>query len=225
MKDRAGARTALRPWARRPSTPDAGCCSSRTTPTSARPSATSSRRSGLQVKVAKTGEEGLEAVRRGVDLVLLDLNLPGMDGLEVCRMIRRQAITAHVPIIIVSARADEVDRVLGLEMGADDYMVKPFSLKELAARCRVALRRDGGAGGEAPQGYRDENFEVEFDSYIVRYQGRGDPAHPQGVRALPLHGRAGRAACSPASACSSGSGATRATWRRGASTPTSGASA
>ena len=126
---------------------------------------------GLQVKVAKTGEEGLEAVRRGVDLVLLDLNLPGMDGLEVCRMIRRQTTTAHLPIIIVSARADEVDRVLGLEMGADDYMVKPFSLKELAARCRVALRRTAG-GGEAAQGYHDENFEVEFDSYIVRYQGQ-----------------------------------------------------
>jgi two-component system, OmpR family, alkaline phosphatase synthesis response regulator PhoP len=125
---------------------------------------------GLQVKVAKTGEEGLEAVRRGVDLVLLDLNLPGMDGLEVCRMIRRQNTTAHVPIIIVSARADEVDRVLGLEMGADDYMVKPFSLKELAARCKVALRRASGTN-EAPQGYRDENFEVEFDSFIVRYQG------------------------------------------------------
>jgi DNA-binding response OmpR family regulator len=125
---------------------------------------------GLQVKVARTGEEGLEAVRRGVDLVLLDLNLPGMDGLEVCRMIRRQNTTAHVPIIIVSARSDEVDRVLGLEMGADDYMVKPFSLKELAARCKVALRRASGTN-EAPQGYRDENFEVEFDSFIVRYQG------------------------------------------------------
>ena len=125
---------------------------------------------GLQVKVARTGEEGLEAVRRGVDLVLLDLNLPGMDGLEVCRMIRRQQMTAHVPIIIVSARADEVDRVLGLEMGADDYMVKPFSLKELAARCRVALRRTSTTG-EAPQGYRDENFEVEFDSYVMRYRG------------------------------------------------------
>jgi DNA-binding response OmpR family regulator len=107
-----------------------------------------------------------------VDLVLLDLNLPGMDGLEVCRMIRKQTTTAHVPIIIVSARADEVDRVLGLEMGADDYVVKPFSLKELAARCRVALRRVGANGGDAPQGYRDENFEVEFDSYIVRYQGQ-----------------------------------------------------
>jgi DNA-binding response OmpR family regulator len=125
---------------------------------------------GLSVKVARTGEEGLEAVRRGTDLVLLDLNLPGMDGLEVCRMIRRQQTTAHLPVIIVSARGDEVDRVLGLEMGADDYLVKPFSLKELAARCRVALRRTGPAG-EPPQGYRDENFEVEFDSYLLRYRG------------------------------------------------------
>jgi two-component system, OmpR family, alkaline phosphatase synthesis response regulator PhoP len=125
---------------------------------------------GLSVRVARTGEEGLEAVRKGVDLVLLDLNLPGMDGLEVCRMIRRQQTTAHVPIIIVSARADEVDRVLGLEMGADDYVVKPFSLKELAARAKVALRRSGGTG-EAPQGYRDENWEIEFDAYAVRYKG------------------------------------------------------
>jgi two-component system alkaline phosphatase synthesis response regulator PhoP len=125
---------------------------------------------GLQARVARTGEEGLDLVRRGTDLVLLDLNLPGMDGLEVCRMIRRQPSTAHIPIIIVSARSEEVDRVLGLEMGADDYVVKPFSLKELAARCRVALRRTQD-GGEALQGYRDENLEVEFDAYVARYRG------------------------------------------------------
>jgi DNA-binding response OmpR family regulator len=128
-------------------------------------------KAGLSVRVARTGEEGLEAVRKGVDLVLLDLNLPGMDGLEVCRMIRRQQTTAHLPIIIVSARADEVDRVLGLEMGADDYVVKPFSLKELAARAKVALRRNSGTG-EPPQGYRDENWEIEFEAYVVRYKGQ-----------------------------------------------------
>jgi two-component system, OmpR family, alkaline phosphatase synthesis response regulator PhoP len=127
-------------------------------------------KSGLQVRVARTGEEGLEAVRKGADLVLLDLNLPGMDGLEVCRMIRRQQTTARVPIIIVSARGDEVDRVLGLEMGADDYVVKPFSLKELAARAKVALRRAAGQD-EGSLGYRDENWEIEFDAYVVRYRG------------------------------------------------------
>ena len=128
-------------------------------------------KAGLQVRRAFTGEEGLEAARRGVDLVLLDLNLPSMDGLEVCRMIRRQPATAHVPIIIVSARSDEVDRVLGLEMGADDYMVKPFSLKELVARCRAALRRSETASGPAAA-YVDDNFEVEFDAYLVRYRGQ-----------------------------------------------------
>jgi DNA-binding response OmpR family regulator len=127
-------------------------------------------KAGLHVRTARTGEEGLDAVRKGVDLVLLDLNLPGMDGLEVCRMIRRQQTTAHVPIIIVSARADEVDRVLGLEMGADDYVVKPFSLKELAARVKVALRRAAGAN-DSPQGYSDENWEIEFDAFVVRYRG------------------------------------------------------
>ncbi len=127
-------------------------------------------REGLAVRVARTGEEGLDAVRRGTDLVLLDLNLPGMDGMEICRLIRRQPSTAHVPVIIVSARGEEVDRVLGLEMGADDYLAKPFSLKELAARCKVALRRSSPEGS-APQGYRDENFEIEFDGFVVRYRG------------------------------------------------------
>ena len=125
-------------------------------------------KAGLSVRGARTGEEGLEAVRKGVDLVLLDLNLPGMDGLEVCRMIRRQQTTAHLPIIIVSARADEVDRVLGLEMGADDYVSKPFSPKELAARAKVALRRNSGSGEAAGH----ENWEIEFDAYVVRYKGQ-----------------------------------------------------
>jgi DNA-binding response OmpR family regulator len=178
-------------------------------------------KAGLQMRVARTGEEGLEAVRRGVDLVLLDLNLPGMDGLEVCRLIRRQATTAHVPIIIVSARADEVDRVLGLEMGADDYVVKPFSLKELAARCRVALRRADG-GGEAPQGYRDENFEVEFDASACATAARRSASRRRSSSCSATCSSA-RGACSRASGCWSGSGATRATWRRAASTRTSGA--
>jgi DNA-binding response OmpR family regulator len=127
-------------------------------------------KAGLLVGWARTGEEGLDAVRRGADLVLLDLNLPNMDGLEVCRLLRRQASTARVPVIIVSARAEEVDRVLGLEMGADDYMVKPFSMKELAARCRVALRR-AEERAEATEAYRDDNWEIDFDGHVVRYQG------------------------------------------------------
>lgn len=127
-------------------------------------------RAGFSVRVARTGEEGLDAVRKGADLVLLDLNLPGMDGMEVCRMLRRQPGSTHTPILIVSARGEEVDRVLGLEMGADDYLVKPFSMKELVARCKVSLRRlEAQTGGAA--GYTDENFEIEFDAYVLRYKG------------------------------------------------------
>jgi DNA-binding response OmpR family regulator len=129
------------------------------------------QKEGLRPLVARTGEEGLGVARRGVDVVLLDLHLPGMDGLEVCRLMRRQGATAHVPIIIVSARADEANRVLGLEMGADDYVVKPFSLKELAARCKAALRRRA-AGAEARPGYADDNFQVDFEGYTIRYQGQ-----------------------------------------------------
>jgi DNA-binding response OmpR family regulator len=127
-------------------------------------------KAGFQSRIARTGEEGLDHVRKGTDLVVLDLNLPGMDGLEVCRMIRRSAAFGRVPIIVVSARADEVDRVLGLEMGADDYVVKPFSLKELTARCRAALRRLDAAN-EPSTGYRDESFEADFDAYLLRYRG------------------------------------------------------
>lgn len=127
-------------------------------------------RAGFLVKVARTGEEGLDVVRRGVDLVLLDLNLPAMDGLEVCRLIRKQQSSATTPLIIVSARGEEVDRVLGLEMGADDYLVKPVSMKELVARCRVALRRAEGTH-DAARAYVDENWEIEFDAFLVRYRG------------------------------------------------------
>lgn len=127
-------------------------------------------RAGFAVKVARTGEEGLDVVRRGVDLVLLDLNLPSMDGLEVCRMIRKQTSSATLPLLIVSARGEEVDRVLGLEMGADDYLVKPVSMKELVARCRAALRRAEGVP-DATRAYVDENWEIEFESYVVRYRG------------------------------------------------------
>lgn len=127
-------------------------------------------RAGFQVQVARTGEEGLDAVRRGADLVLLDIGLPGMDGLEVCRLLRRQPGSARIPILILSARGEEVDRVLGLEMGADDYLVKPFSMRELVARCKVGIRRLESQS-ETPPGYVDENFEIEFDAYVLRYRG------------------------------------------------------
>jgi DNA-binding response OmpR family regulator len=125
---------------------------------------------GLRVDIAATGEEGLAAVQRPADLVVLDLNLPGIDGLEVCRLIRVQTSSGRLPIIIVSARGDELDRVLGLELGADDYLVKPFSLKELAARCRAALRWQEASRGTHPS-YRDGELEISFEGFTVRHRG------------------------------------------------------
>src|SRR5690606_20791906 len=100
------------------------------------------KREGYQVSAALNGEDGLTMIkRRKPDLVLLDLMLPGVDGLEVCRQIRAQTETRDIPIIMVSAKGEESDVVLGLGLGADDYIAKPFSPKELIARVQAVLRR------------------------------------------------------------------------------------
>jgi len=104
-------------------------------------------RDGFRCRTAATGTEALRAVRaHSPDLVILDLMLPEMDGLDVCRQLRHEPRTAALPIIMLTAKTDEVDRVLGLELGADDYVAKPFSPKELVARVRAVLRRTRSAG-------------------------------------------------------------------------------
>jgi DNA-binding response OmpR family regulator len=113
-------------------------------------------REGFHVIQARDGEEALERFRRApVDLVVLDLMLPGLDGLEVCRRLRAEA--SAVPIIMLTARGDEVDKVLGLELGADDYITKPFSIREFMSRVRALLRR----AQLPPPGARDEVIEVD----------------------------------------------------------------
>jgi phosphate regulon transcriptional regulator PhoB len=108
-------------------------------------------RDGFQVTKCKSGPEALRLVREArPDLVLLDLMLPDMDGLEVCRRLRQDPPTQSLPIVMLTARDDEVDRVLGLELGADDYVVKPFSPRELVARIRAVLRRARPVPGTAP---------------------------------------------------------------------------
>ncbi len=94
---------------------------------------------GLAVEVAPEGESGLERLRGGgIDLVVLDVMMPGMDGFEVCRAIRRDS---EVPVIMLTARGDDMDRIVGLELGADDYLSKPFNPRELLARIQAVLRR------------------------------------------------------------------------------------
>jgi phosphate regulon transcriptional regulator PhoB len=106
-------------------------------------------REGFQCRAATNGVDALREVRhRRPDLVILDLMLPGLDGLEVCRRLRADPGTVGVPIIMLTAKAEEVDRVVGLEIGADDYVVKPFSPKELVARVRAVLRRNRPRAGD-----------------------------------------------------------------------------
>lgn len=102
-------------------------------------------REGYRVQTALDGEQGMKLIsRHRPDLVLLDLMLPGMDGLEICRRVKFDPDTSNIPIIIVSAKGEEQDVILGLEMGADDYVSKPFSPRELLARVRAVLRRNSG---------------------------------------------------------------------------------
>jgi DNA-binding response OmpR family regulator len=106
-------------------------------------------------------------------LVLLDLMLPGIDGFEVCRRLRTDPSTAPVPIIILTARSAEVDRVLGLEFGADDYVTKPFSPRELVARVRAVLRRThaGDTGGAPHETFERGRLRIDFDTYEVFIDG------------------------------------------------------
>jgi len=130
-------------------------------------------REGYSVEEAATGSEALERIRRRCpDLVVLDLMLPGMPGLEVCRAIRSDKDTAALPILVVTAKGTEVDRVLGLEMGADDYVVKPFSPRELMARVRALLRRANPqafsrVGGTWERG----RLRLDLDTYQVFVDG------------------------------------------------------
>ncbi|MEV4253401.1 response regulator transcription factor [Spirillospora sp. NPDC049652] len=104
------------------------------------------RKEGFEVAVAATGPDALDVFERdGADLVLLDLMLPGLPGTEVCRELRAKS---NVPVIMLTAKDSEVDKVVGLELGADDYVTKPFSTRELIARMRAVLRRQGDAGEE-----------------------------------------------------------------------------
>jgi DNA-binding response OmpR family regulator len=122
------------------------------------------RAEGYDVVVAATGDEAMRTVAVGsVDLVLLDVMLPGKDGFEVCREMRRLGVRA--PIIMLTAKSQEAEKVMGLELGADDYITKPFSPRELRARVKAALRR---AAPESPDVFRFGNTEVDFARCEVR---------------------------------------------------------
>lgn len=127
---------------------------------------------GFEVVTAADGEEALRLARSHVpDLVLLDLMLPEVDGLEVCKILRRDSSTSSLPIIMVTAKAGEVDRVLGLELGADDYVSKPFSPRELVLRVKNLLRRRS-ASAEKAERFQVHELLIDLPRHLVTVQGR-----------------------------------------------------
>lgn len=126
----------------------------------------------IDVIVAPDGERGLRALdEKRYDVVLLDLMLPKIDGLEVCRRIRALPRHGGIPIVMLTAKGDDVDRIVGLELGADDYLPKPFNPRELLARIRAVLRRYGPAAVET-QKFRSGDLEIDFGAREVTVDGK-----------------------------------------------------
>ncbi|MDT4966593.1 MAG: two-component system, OmpR family, alkaline phosphatase synthesis response regulator PhoP [Acidobacteriota bacterium] len=125
-------------------------------------------RDGLAARIAETGEKGLSAAldpKNSPSLIILDLMLPGMSGNELCRRLRREPATRRTPIIMLTARVSESDRVAGFDLGADDYIIKPFSVRELMARVRAVLRR---VDENSPPRYDDDRLAIDFaDMHVV----------------------------------------------------------
>ena len=149
----------------------------------------------IEVTVATDGERGLTALGKGrFDIVLLDLMLPGINGLEVCRRIRASAEWRRLPVVMLTARGDDVDRIVGLELGADDYVPKPFNPRELLARMRAVLRRSGVAvetPGAPP--FRSGELEVDFHARAASLRGtRLDLTHHEFELLAALARAAGR---------------------------------
>ena len=139
---------------------------------------------GYEVTTARDGVAGLRCARDGSpDLIVLDVMLPRLDGLEVCKRLRADG--NDVPIIMLTARGQEIDKVLGLKLGADDYVTKPFSFVELAARAEALLRRASGSlGGRQAQSYRFGGISVDFRRHEARKDGKELPLTPREFRLL-----------------------------------------
>jgi DNA-binding response OmpR family regulator len=153
-------------------------------------------RAGFRVTIASEGSAGLDRLaREPFDALVLDLMLPDMDGLEVCRQVRASAASAaEIPILMLTARGDAMDRVVGLELGADDYLPKPFEPRELLARLRAVLRRRHHSGaGSAAEVLRFGRLEIDLASREVRLDGEAKPLTAYQFALLEaLAGHAGR---------------------------------
>ena len=121
---------------------------------------------GFDVTTAEDGQSGLDlAAAFRPDIILLDLMMPGMDGLEVCRRLKGEADLARIPVIMLTAKGEEIDKIVGLELGADDYVVKPFSPRELVLRIKAVLRRYGPPEPNAPKLWEREGLKIDFEAH------------------------------------------------------------
>ena len=130
------------------------------------------KREGFRIELAESGEKGLRLAqdeKAQPALIILDLMLPGMNGMELCSKLRRDPATAKIPVVMLTAKAAEADKVAGLETGADDYVVKPFSFKELIARVRAVLRRTETEA--EPAEYSDDKMTVNYADMRVTCKG------------------------------------------------------
>jgi two-component system alkaline phosphatase synthesis response regulator PhoP len=130
------------------------------------------KKEGYRVIDARDGEDALDlAVREYPNLILLDLMLPGIDGLEVCKSLKKESKTSSIPIIMLTAKSQESDKVLGLELGADDYIIKPFSVRELIARIRAVLRR-ATEKEKLPEIFQAGDLRIDFARISVTVKGK-----------------------------------------------------
>lgn len=146
---------------------------------------------GYETLKALDGEKALQLVRtKTPDLVVLDLMLPGIQGLEVCKRIRKDPETASIPIIMLTAKGAEVDKIVGLEVGADDYITKPFSVKELLARIKAVLRRsEARRAAVQAEVFEFKGLHIDFKSYEVTVDGKRVDLSPTEFRLLKFLSR------------------------------------
>jgi two-component system phosphate regulon response regulator PhoB len=145
---------------------------------------------GFEVETARRGDSGLEAVRRDTpDLILLDLMLPGLDGLELTRLLKRDGGLSRIPIVMLTARGEEVDRIVGLELGADDYISKPFSPREVVLRVKAVLRRlqpDGNGSEGASESLAVGGIRLDVAGHRLAVNGGEVPLTATEFRLLKL---------------------------------------
>ncbi|MCI7260227.1 MAG: response regulator transcription factor [Selenomonas sp.] len=143
------------------------------------------KKNGYETLTAADGREALQKAE-GTDLILLDLMLPEIDGIEVCRRLKTAAKMADIPIIMLTAKAEEVDRIIGLEMGADDYVAKPFSMRELMARIKAVLRRSSSSDRNNSNVLVIGRLKIDFASYQVWLADASVPLTPKEFDLLKL---------------------------------------